>query len=67
MVFKNLRTGNILNAIDPTVIAEMQKQPEVYVPYKPDKAADKPTETAADTPEETKAEKPVKPTKGKTK
>jgi len=67
MVFKNIRTGNLLTVDNKDVINMMANQIDTYAPYNPAKAAEKPTEAAEDKPEDTEAEKPAKSTKGKTK
>ena len=61
MVFKNIKTGNLLSTTNKDVISMMNNQPAIYAPVTaPDKSADvKPDDT------DTKAEK--QPTKGKTK
>lgn len=60
MVFKNIRTGNLLTVDNKDVINMMANQIDTYAPYNPAK-------TAEDKPEDTEAEKPAKSTKGKTK
>ena len=38
MQFKNVKTGNILTVTNETVIEIYKSQPEIYRPYKPQKA-----------------------------
>ena len=68
MVFKNIKTGNLLSTNNKDVISMMNNQPAIYAPVTaPAKSADvKPddTDTKAEK-QPTKAEK--QPTKGKTK
>lgn len=59
MVLKNVRTGNILTVTSKDTIEIMTAYSDIYVPYTPVKAEEKPAETAE--------EKPTKPTKGKSK
>ena len=63
MVFKNIKTGNLLSTNNKDVISMMNNQPAIYAPVTaPAKSADvKPDNTDTDT----KAEK--QPAKGKTK
>lgn len=45
MLFKNVKTGNILEVTDKTTITLMTKQPDTYTPIKGKSAAkDKPAE-----------------------
>ena len=75
MVLKNVRTGNILTVTSKDTIEIMTAYSDIYVPYTPVKAEEKPAETAdektdatvEDKPAETAEEKPTKPTKGKSK
>lgn len=60
MVLKNTRTGNILTVTSTETIEIMTAYSDIYVPYTPVKAEEKPTA-------ETVTEKPTKPAKGKAK
>lgn len=74
MVFKNIKTGNLLSTNNKDVISMMNNQPAIYAPVTaPAKSADvKPDDTApaksADIkPDDTDTKAEKRPAKGKTK
>lgn len=44
MLFKNIKTGNVLEVTNKDVIGVMTKQPDIYIPIKAKKNEKKPAE-----------------------